>query len=225
MTRRPSVLIADDHPVVAEGLAVSLERWFRVAGIVDTLEGLADALRLDPPAVVVLDLSFGEVSSLRILPKLVRKHPATRFVILTGHGEPVLVDAALRAGASAFVVKQSAPAELRVAIEEALANRTYVTPKIRQHGPPLGTEPGRDPRQVALSDRQLRILGCLRTGHTYREIADTLGISTKTVEYHVNALRRKIGVSSTSQLIRWMDEVFGGEPPTPLASDAPPVSD
>ena len=124
MNRRPSVVIADDHLVVAEALAASLERWFRVAAIVDTLEGIPAALRKHTPAVTLIDLSFGQNSSLRLLPKLVKDHPDTAFVVLTAHPEEVLVDTALRAGAKGYVIKRSAPAEVRVAIEEALEGRT-----------------------------------------------------------------------------------------------------
>lgn len=203
---RPTVLIADDHPVVAEALSASLERWFRVAGSVETLDGLADAIRHKAPDVVVLDLSFGEESSLRVLPGLARAHPDTRFVVLTAHVEPVLVDAALRAGASAYVVKQSAPSELRVAMEEALAGRTYVTPLVRFQTPAPGEDPALPaPDAIQISDRQLRILKLLRAGHTYRQIADELGIATKTVEYHINALRIRLGIARTSQLVRWAE--------------------
>ena len=206
MPNRPTLLIADDHPVVAEALSTSLERWFSIVGSVVTLEQLDDSLRTRAPDVVVLDLSFGEESSLRVLPGLVRTYPATRFIILTAHVEPVLVDAALRAGAWGYVVKQSAASELRVAIEEALAGRTYVTPLIRQQAPQPGVDPtlpGADAIQV--SERQLRILRLLRAGHTYRQIADELGIATKTVEYHINVLRIRLGVPRTSQLLRWAE--------------------
>ncbi|MES2123074.1 MAG: response regulator transcription factor [Gemmatimonadota bacterium] len=206
MSDRPTLLIADDHPVVAEALSSSLERWFEILGSVVTLDAVDGALRLRTPDVVVLDLSFGEESSLRLLPTLVQDHPGTRFVILTAHIEPVLVDAALRAGASAYVVKQSAPSELRVAIEEALAGRQYVTPLIRHHAPEPGADPalpGADAIQV--SERQQQILRLLRAGNTYRQIADELGIATKTVEYHINALRIRLGVQRTSQLLRWAE--------------------
>lgn len=206
MPNRPTLLIADDHPIVAEALSTSLERWFRILGSVVTLEALQDSLRISAPAAVVLDLSFGEESSLRVLPTLARAYPSTRFVILTAHVEPVLVDAALRAGAAGYVVKQSAPSELRVAIEEALEGRTYITPIIRQHAPEPGLDPTLPgPDAIQVSERQLRILRLLRSGHTYRQIADELGIATKTVEYHINVLRIRLGVPRTSQLLRWAE--------------------
>jgi DNA-binding NarL/FixJ family response regulator len=208
MTRRASILIADDHLVVAEALAASLERWFRVCGIVDTLEAIPAALRRHTPAVTLIDLSFGQNSSLRILPKLVKEYPDTAFVVLTAHPEEVLVDTALRAGAKGYVIKRSAPAEVRVAIEEALDGRTYVTPLVKR--PPEGSEAipkhlVQAPEVVQLHERQVRILQLMGRGMTYREVADTLAISTKTIDYHLNILREKLGIAKVTQLVRWAE--------------------
>jgi DNA-binding NarL/FixJ family response regulator len=222
MTRRPSIVIADDHLVVAEALAASLERWFRVAAIVDTLEQIPAALRRHSPAVTLIDLSFGQNSSLRILPKLVKDHPTTAFVVLTAHPEEVLVDTSLRAGAKGYVIKRSAPAEVRVAIEEALEGRTYVTPLVKR--PPEGTEAiprhlVQEPEQIKLNERQVRILQLMGTGMTYREVADTLVISTKTIDYHLNLLRDKLGIAKVSQLVRWAETNL---PPDPGTANATP---
>jgi DNA-binding NarL/FixJ family response regulator len=222
MTRRPSILIADDHLVVAEALAASLERWFRVAAIVESLEAIPDALRRHAPAVTLIDLSFGQSSSLRILPKLVKDHPGTAFVVLTAHPEEVLVDTALRAGAKGYVIKRSAPAEVRVAIEEALEGRTYVTPLVKR--PPEGSEaiPRHlvpEPEPIKLNERQVRILQLMGTGMTYREVADTLVISTKTIDYHLNVLRDKLGIAKVSQLVRWAETNL---PPEPSSPETPP---
>jgi DNA-binding NarL/FixJ family response regulator len=217
MNRRPSVVIADDHLVVAEALAASLERWFRVSAIVDSLEGIPAALRKHNPAVTLIDLSFGQSSSLRILPKLVKDHPETAFVVLTAHPEEVLVDTALRAGAKGYVIKRSAPAEVRVAIEEALEGRTYVTPLVKR--PPEGSEAiprhlVQEPEQIKLNERQVRILQLMGTGMTYREVADTLTISTKTIDYHLNLLRDKLGIAKVSQLVRWAEANLPPDPGT-----------
>jgi DNA-binding NarL/FixJ family response regulator len=217
MNRRATILIADDHLVVAEALSASLERWFRVCGIVDTLEGIPAALRRHAPAVTLIDLSFGQNSSLRILPKLVKDYPDTAFVVLTAHPEEVLVDTALRAGAKGYLIKRSAPAEVRVAIEEALDGRTYVTPMVKR--PPEGSEViprhlVQEPEPVTLNERQVRILQLMGAGMTYREVADTLVISTKTIDYHLNLLRDKLGIAKVSQLVRWAETNLPPHAPT-----------
>ena len=197
--------------MVAEALAASLARWFQVVGTVTNLARLDGEIAVKSPDVVLLDLEFGKTSALTILAGLVDRYPATKFVILTAFLEPVLADAALRAGAVAYVVKESAASELRVAIDEAVAGRTYLTPLMQMRGAGGATAlPGMT--GVTLSDRQRSILGLLRQGLTYRNIAGRLRISTKTVEYHIDMLGRRLGVSGKAQLIRWSEQFFRDEP-------------
>jgi DNA-binding NarL/FixJ family response regulator len=208
MTTLPSLLIADDHPVVVNGLAASLGEWFRIVGTVSALDAVDARIREFSPAVVLLDISFGDRSSIRILPALVEAHPDTRFVMLTAHTEPVLVDAALQAGAAGYVAKESPISEIRGALVDALAGRTYVTPLVRAR---RGDQRTADrilerPEVIRPSDRQVDILLMLRDGATHREISDKLGISTKTVEYHLNSLRRRLGIASLGLLIRWAEQ-------------------
>lgn len=208
MTARPTVLVADDHAVVAEALASSLSRWFRVLGTVTELHRVEGEILAKAPDVVLLDLEFGKTSVLTILDRMVKRCAPARFVILTAFAEPVFADAALRAGALGYVVKASAASELRIAVEEAIAGRVYVTPMVRHLGaggdPSTATRPG-----LVLSERQRSILGLLRQGLPYRTIADRLGITTKTVEYHVDMLQRRVGVKGRVHLIRWAERHFG----------------
>lgn len=207
MRQRATVLIADDHPIVADALFTSLKRWFSVTGVITELDDLEDEIEATRPRIVLLDISFGNKSSLPLLPGLVLTFPRTRFVILTAHADPVLADAAMLAGAAAFVLKHSAGTELRVAIQEALAGRKYITPRLERGGAGGSTD-AIDDQRIALSERQRDILGLLRAGHTYRVIADKLGISSKTVEYHVDSLTRRLGIRGKSQLIRWSERFF-----------------
>jgi len=207
MSQKARILVADDHPIVAEALLTSLTRWFDVVGMVNTLDVLDAAIAEHSPDVVLLDLSFGRESSLSVLPGLVLKFARTRFVMLTAHPDPVLADAAMLAGARAFVLKHSAATELRIAIEEVLDGRRYMTPKMVLGGAGGGAASIPDER-IELSDRQQRLLGLLRAGYTYQVIAEKLDISTKTVEYHVDTMTRRIGVRGKAQLIRWAERFF-----------------
>ncbi len=214
MTRRAAIVIADDHPVIADALATSLAAWYRVSAVVHSLDALEGALRREPVAAVVLDLSFGHVNALAALPRLVKNHPGTRFVVLTAFGERVLADACLAAGASGFVVKQSAASELRVALEEALQGRNYVTPLIRSPAPQDAVIPAdlQLPAMIPLTPRQEGILRRLAAGQSYRAIAADMGLSMKTVEYHVRALRTRLGLARTGQLIRWAEARLPAQP-------------
>ncbi len=210
MKPRASVLVADDHAVVAEALASSLERWFRVVGTVTSLDHVGWEIEDKSPDIVVLDLEFGKTSALTILDRLVARHDRTRFVILTAHAEPAFADAALRSGAMAYVVKESAASELRIAIEEVLAGRTYITPILRGRAG-IGAPAAKADVVVVLTDRQRAILALLRRGMTHREIAGQLCITTKTVEYHIDMLKRRVGVSGKAQLVRWSEQFFREE--------------
>jgi DNA-binding NarL/FixJ family response regulator len=207
MKRMATILVADDQPIMAEALSTSLRRWYRVVGVVTELGLLETEVALRSPDIVLLDLAFGKTSALELLPRLVDRYPKTRFVILTAHAEPVMADTALRAGAMAYVVKHSAWSELRVAIEEALADRTYLTPVMQSRGAG-GASPLAENVPFILSDRQRNILALLRAGHTYRDVAGRLAISTKTVEYHVDAMTRRLGIRGKAQLIRWSEQFF-----------------
>jgi DNA-binding NarL/FixJ family response regulator len=210
MKSRATILVADDHPVIADALATSLGRWYDVIGAVGSLELLGREILALRPDIVLLDLGFGETNALNVLGDLVLSHPDTKFVILTGFSEPVMADAALRAGAFGYVLKESAPSELRVAIDEALAGRRYLTPIVRARGAG-GEIPARAPNTIALSDQQRSILGMLRQGMTNRAIADELKITTKTVDYHIGVLGRRVGVVGKAQLIRWSERFFKQE--------------
>lgn len=231
MERRPTILIADDHVLVATALTTALGEWFRVAGVVQTVEALSPAIRASGARAVVLDIGFPEGSSLTSLPDLVEMHPDVRFVVLTAHADRVLLDAAMEAGAMAFVVKHSAPSELRVAIEEALAGRVYVTPLLRMPSPDEAIiPPERRPSTLPqLSSRQIHILRLLRDGASYKDITEAIGISVKTVEYHLNAIRGRLGLAKVSDIVRWAEEHLppsSGEAPGGLDHDdvpPPPV--
>ena len=209
MERRTSVLIVDDHAMVAHALRSTLEEWFRVAGVVHTIDGVSPAITRTGANVVVLDISFPEGSSLLSLADLVASHPDVRFVMLTALADPTLLDAALEAGAAGFVLKNSAPTELRVAIEEAVAGRTYVTPLLRTLATDERMAPGAETGATefpVLSLRQRRIMELLRDGRMYKQIAEELDISVKTVEYHLNAIRGRLGLAKVSQIVEWARE-------------------
>lgn len=215
MERRTSVLIADDHVMVAHALRSTLEEWFRVTGVVHTVDAVGPAISRTGAQVVVLDLSFPEGSSLLSLADLVVSHPGVRFVMLTALVDPLLLDAALDAGAVGFVLKHSAPTELRVAIEEAVAGRTYVTPLLRTPTADEALVPaglGDSDETPQLSLRQRRIMELLRDGRMYKEVADELDISVKTVEYHLNAIRGRLGLAKVSQIVEWAREHLPANP-------------
>jgi DNA-binding NarL/FixJ family response regulator len=188
---QPTLLIADDHRSLADAMSRRLAEWYAVLAPVTTLGFLGEALDLAHPDVVLLDLDFGTESSVGMIPDLVARYPATRFVVFTGLTAPVLVDACLMGGAHGFVSKLADPEEIHQAIDAALAGGVPVVRPVRD-APRPARRAARPPRNE-VDARKEAILWMLRSGFTHREIAERVGVSQKTVEYHVARTRKKKG--------------------------------
>jgi len=201
-----TVVLADDHTIVRSGLRVLLER----DGAAEVVAEAGDAdsalryVRGHRPDIVILDLSMPGRESLDVIPEILQVSPDTRVVILTMHPEPAFARAALRAGASGYVLKDAAHLELVNALEAARAGRTYVAPAM---GARLAREPtDPPPRPDGLSERELEVLQLLALGHTNAEIAAKLSISARTVETHRAHIQDKIGRGARSQLVKYAFE-------------------
>jgi DNA-binding NarL/FixJ family response regulator len=193
-----SVLIADDHLMFAEPNGRYLALHYEVFAPVLALADLAPALGRLRPDVLLLDISFGRESSLSLLATIARAHPAMRIVIVTGHADPDMLAHALRDGASGYVVKDSGPAELLLAIETVLSGAQYVTPELRHRRQSLPKTPTRP-----LTERQRDVFLLLRKRFTLGAIASALGISVSTVEKHVLAIKRRYGLEESKRGIEW----------------------
>jgi DNA-binding NarL/FixJ family response regulator len=202
---RPRVLLADDHCVVAEGLRSLLEPHFEVVGIVSDGQALLAAAKALDPDVVVLDISMPSLNGIEAARRLRAANSRAKLVVLTMHREVAYAARALEAGATGFVLKHSATAELVTAILESLKGGTYVTPQIAgnlldaiRRGQPAGTEALGD-----LTPRQRQVLQLVAEGHSAKEIAGTLRISRRTAEFHKARLMETLGAQSTAELVQY----------------------
>ena len=125
--RRPRVLLADDHRLVAEGLKSLLMAKFEVVGLVEDGYALIEAARQLRPEVIVADITMPELNGIEALALLRKDHPEIKVVFLTMHQDVAYARRALEAGAAGYVLKHSAPAELITAIRTALAGDAYLT--------------------------------------------------------------------------------------------------
>jgi DNA-binding NarL/FixJ family response regulator len=197
--------VADDHCVVAEGLRSLLEPNFQVVEIVsDGREVVTTAKALDPD-VIVLDVSMPSLNGIEAARQLRAANSRAKVVFLTMHREVTYATRALEAGASGFVLKHSAAAELVTAIQEALKGGTYITPQIAgelldsvRRGTPAGAE-GRG----ELTPRQREVLQLVAEGRSAKEIASLLRISRRTAEFHKARLVETLGVQNTAELIQY----------------------
>ncbi len=199
---RPRVLLADDHRIVAEGLKSLLTADFELVGVVeDGLELINAAKRLQPD-VIVADITMPRLSGLEALAELKKDNPDVRIVILTMHHDVAYARRAMESGASGFVLKHAAPAELVTAIRSALDGKTYLTPtlagevlqEIRQN-----PESTNDP-VASLTARQREVLQLFAEGHSAKEIAAALSISVRTVEFHKYQMMEVLGLHHSTEL-------------------------
>ena len=131
MTRRDTVLLADDHPIVTDGLSRLLrEADFDVVGAVRDGQALIDAAMKLHPDVIITDLSMPEMSGLDVLARLKTERLECRVIVLTMHRDAELATEAIRAGAAGFLLKESAGDELLAAVRHALTGKVYITPSI-----------------------------------------------------------------------------------------------
>ena len=200
--QRATVLIADDHAIVLEGLVNLLKDRFDVVGAVgDGRRLLDEAVRLRPD-VIVTDISMPGASGLEVLRRLKAARSAAKVIVLTMHAEAELATEAVRAGASGYVLKQSAGAELVLAIDEALRGRVYLTPAVTRDVI-AGIADGSARPEATLTPRQLEVLKLTVDGLRMKEIARILNLSTRTVETHKYEMMETLGVQSTAELVRY----------------------
>jgi DNA-binding NarL/FixJ family response regulator len=206
MKRRTKVLLADDHAMVAEGLATLLKNDFELVGTVNNGSELIDRARQFKPDVIVADIAMPVMGGLEALRRLKTTKSGAKIIFLTMHADAQLATEALRAGASGYVLKNSAGEELITAIEEVVQGRTYLTPLITKDVISNLTE--RTPEQEArLTPRQREVLRLIAAGRRMKEIAFELGLSTRTVETHKYEMMRALGAESTAELVRYAIQI------------------
>ncbi|MEW6684515.1 MAG: response regulator transcription factor [Nitrospirota bacterium] len=202
---RPRVLLADDHRVVVEGLVTLLTP---VCDLVETVEDgralVEAAVRLDPD-IVVTDISLPRLSGIDALVQLKKKRVRAKVIFLTMHRDAAYAVRAMEAGASGFVLKHSASAELLTAIHDVLKGKTYVTPLL-DNGRCGQAEPARSRTRDAasgLTPRQREVLRLVAEGRSAKEIAAALHISPRTVEFHRNKIKEELHLHNQSELVQF----------------------
>ncbi|PWE33088.1 DNA-binding response regulator [Maritimibacter sp. 55A14] len=194
------ILIADDHPMVVEGIRAILETYEDIEVIATLSSGqeVLDRFRDLAPDVILLDLNMPGVSGLSATEIIQERTPGTRVLILSMHDSPEYITTALRHGAMGYVLKDVPTEELCVAIRAVHAGRQYLCTGASARLKPA-TADGREP----LTSREQTILLELAQGKSNKEVALGLDISVRTVETHRKNIKRKLGISSTAGLTRY----------------------
>jgi DNA-binding NarL/FixJ family response regulator len=200
----PRVLIADDHTLVVDGLRKILESECDVVGAVEDGRALLVAAEQLKPDIILLDISMPLLNGVEAARRLRTAVPGARLIFVTMHADATYVAGAFRAGASGYVLKRCASLELRDAIHQVLSGRTYVTPLIRRDILDEPSSPyGLEGESGELTVRQREVVQLVAEGHTVKEIAALLKISSKTVAFHKANVMRRLGIHSTAELTRY----------------------
>jgi DNA-binding NarL/FixJ family response regulator len=204
-TSATKILLVDDHPLVLESISTLLEPYFQIVGKVqDSGEIISRALEYRPD-VILLDACMPGLSGFAAAKELKQHLPKVKVILVTMLTEPISISEAFKAGASGYVLKQSASEELRQAIDSVLAHKRFlsrqITPEVREALEHEWFKP--EGYSGDLTDRQREVLVLLAKGRSTRHIAQELDISMKTVEFHKANITRKLGVHTTSELIKF----------------------
>jgi DNA-binding NarL/FixJ family response regulator len=209
--RRSTVLVADDHTIVMEGLVSLLKEEFDVVGAVRDGFVLLDTAKRLRPDVIVTDISMPGLSGLDVLPRLKAERFDSKIIVLTMHNDAELAARAMRAGASGFLLKQSAGEELVTAIRQALLGHVYLTPALTKEVMARMAAPAGQP-EPQLTTRQQDVLRLIVEGRRMKEIAAALQLSPRTVETHKYEMMQALGLHSTAELVRYaIEHRFVGE--------------
>lgn len=196
---RLRIVIADDHLLMAQGLAKILAEHFEVAAAVNSGRDLLAAAAQHAPDLALIDVSMPEMSGMEAARRLRRSFPQCKVILISMYGQAEFVREAFSVGASAYLLKSSASVELREAIHEVTNGNVYVSPSIAKDVlASLLTPP-----PAALSPREREVLALVAEGHSAKEIAGRLRIAVKTAQFHRTNIMTKLGIHSTAELTKY----------------------
>jgi DNA-binding NarL/FixJ family response regulator len=205
-----TVLLAEDHMIVREGLRSLLQAEAGIEVVGEAQNGrqavqLAKALR---PAVVVMDIAMPQLNGLEATRQILKAVPATKVLILSAHSDDAYVEQVIALGAAGYLLKQTSIEDLSKAIREAYAGNKFFSPSIASRlRNPKGKQPDRKERLrkrvPRLTSRELEVLQLIAEGKANKQTAAELGISIKTVEKHRQNLMAKLNIHEISGLTRY----------------------
>jgi DNA-binding NarL/FixJ family response regulator len=201
---RIRILVADDHTMICAGLAKLLEPHYEVVGCVEDGVALLKAAGALKPDIVLLDIGMPLLNGLDAARELRKRMPYVKLIFLTMESDSYIAAEAFRAGAVAYLLKTSRPAELLQAVHDAVRGVSYVTPQISRA---MEARFIRDPRALdrpeQLTGRQREVLQMLAEGRSMKEIAYVLEIAHRTVRFHKYRIMDELGITTNSDLVKY----------------------
>jgi DNA-binding NarL/FixJ family response regulator len=200
----PRVLLADDHTMLLEAFRRLLEGRCEVVGAVSDGRALLRDAPILKPDVMVVDIGMPLLNGLEAGRRLKEMLPSVKLVFLTMNEDSDLAAEAMRSGASAYLLKNSAASELFRAIQDALKGKTYVTPKIaRGMQQAFIRSPGGRCHPKTLTARQREVIQLLAEGKSMKEAADFLNVTPRTVAFHKYRIMEELGLKTSADLVQF----------------------
>lgn len=208
-----TVLLAEDHQIVREGLRKLLESEHDIEVVGEATSGrqaVALAKKL-MPAVVVMDIAMPLLNGLEATRQILQDGTGTKVLMLSAHSDDTYVEQAIAFGAKGFLLKQTSSNDLSKAIREIEKGNTFFSPSIakrllRQNQTSLDRKGSLKTKVIQLSSREMEVLQLIAEGEANKQIADALSISIKTVEKHREHLMQKLDIHDTAGLTRYAIE-------------------
>ena len=202
-----SVLVADDHSVVREGIRhlIEGESDISLCGEAEDGHEVLEQVERHHPDIVILDISMPRLSGLETLERVRSKHPEVKTILLSVHADPPMIQNAVSLGVDGYLLKNARSSEILSAIRAVTRGGSYFSPPVAREIVAQIRKP-RDPTEQPfslLSGREREVLHLIAEGLSAKEIAVRLGISTKTVEAHRTSLMRKLEVRKATELVRY----------------------
>jgi two-component system response regulator NreC len=199
------IVIVDDHAVVRSGLRLLLEGQddMEVVGEAGDARTAVFEARAHKPDVILMDVVMPTESGIEATPEVLKEAPDAKVLILSMQDDPVYVREAFAAGASGYVLKEAADAEVVAAVREVASGQRYVHPALGARLVAAEAEERARSEEDPLSEREHEILRLLALGHTNQEIAGQLYLSVRTVETHRAHIMQKLRISTRAELVRY----------------------
>ena len=201
------VLVVDDHAIVREGLTTVINQQsdLTVCGGADDAQTALDAVAKLHPDLVIVDISLKGINGIELIKQMQRRDKKIPILVLSMHDESLYVERVLRAGARGYIMKQEGTEKVVTAIHKVLAGEVYVSDamgkKLLRSFRERGADPG-TPSVERLSDRELEVFRLIGQGYRTRQIAETLHVSTKTVETYREHIKQKMQFKNSTELLQ-----------------------
>jgi DNA-binding NarL/FixJ family response regulator len=190
-----------------DGFSNLLQPTYAVVGTVEDGKALVEAAVRLTPDLIILDITMPILNGVDAAREIRKRLPQVKLLFVTMHTSPTYLQAALEAGANGYALKSSGRNEILAAVEKVLGGSRYIAPGIGGDGLDRSEDPARAAASLRLTARERQILQLTAEGKSRKEVAHALGISEKTVAFHKDNLKRKLGLRSTAGLTRYaLDE-------------------